>query len=151
MKLSLLSLGLVTWATVAAADVLPGPGPRRPITPVPPQPAANRDPVALARRHPVIAKQLAEARGDAGGAPGRDETAVQVALGGQCGFAGCSQSTLVAFTFRSRGANTATRSVLALVSCPPVGECQVDPAEVKPAQAAAPTTPPVSGKPQQQR
>ena len=36
----------------------------------------------------------------------------QIPLGGQCGFAGCSSSTLVAFTYRTRGANTATRTVL---------------------------------------
>ena len=142
MKSHWLSLGILCWATVAAADVLPGPSPQRPITPAPPKATANRDPVALARRSPVIAKQLAEAKGD--------ETAVQVALGGQCGFAGCSQSTLVAFTFRSRGANTMTQSVLALVNCPPVQsvECQVQPAEVRP---STPSTPPVSGKPLQQR
>ena len=34
-------------------------------------------------------------------------------LAGQCGFAGCSSTTLVVFTFRSSGANTMTQTVLA--------------------------------------
>jgi hypothetical protein len=141
MKRYLLALALAFLGSAGAfADVLPGPGPEqrprpvkpvRPIAPVPAQ--ANRDPVALARRDPMVARQLAAARGgDPQTGPQRDETAVQVALGGQCGFAGCSSTTLVVFTFRSKGANTATQSVLALVSCGPVGDsCKVEPAEVR--------------------
>lgn len=143
LALTLVALG----SSAALADVLPGPGPGpapvrpvRPIAPVPPQAQAqaNRDPVALARRDPVVARQLAAARGgDGQTGPQRDETAVQVALGGQCGFAGCSSSTLVVFTFRSKGANTATQSVLALVGCGPVGDsCKVQLAEVRPLASA---------------
>lgn len=142
-----LASALAFWAFVvpAFADVLPEPTVRRKplvITPPPPPQGGNRDPVALSRRDPVIAKMLAQARGDK--TPGqtgaaRDETAVQVSLGGQCGFAGCSASTLVVFTFRSRGANTSTTSVLSLVTCPPTGAaaCQVQPAEVRPVSPAA--------------
>ena len=52
----------------------------------------------------------------------------------QCGFAGCSSTTLVVFTYRTRGANTATSSVMALVSCPPIMRqgCTAVPAEVQP-------------------
>ena len=117
----------------AAADLAPSP-PNRVIAPVP-QPVSNRDAVALARRDPEISKQIVAARGgnsDATGPSSPTETAVQVALGGQCGFAGCSAQTLVAFTFRSAGANTTSRSVLALVTCPPVPSrpCTVSPAEI---------------------
>lgn len=123
------------WApSRAQADVAPA----RPIAKVAPAP---RDPVGLARRDGVVAAQLELAR--QGGK--KNETAVQVALGGQCGFAGCSQSTLVAFTFRSQGANTTTQSVLALVSCGPVGDsCTVSLAEVRPQEPGK--APP--GKPQ---
>lgn len=131
---AVLSVSLLS--TTAQADIAPGPRPRPPTPHVPPQPAANRDPVALARRDPEIAKQLVAARGgqsDKLNLASANETAVQVALSGQCGFAGCSSTTLVAFTFRSSGANTTTRSVLALVSCPPVYSvpCTVAPAEVR--------------------
>lgn len=115
------------------------------------QPASQegRDPVALARRDPSIAAQLKQARGESPEqqGPGSDETVTTIQLGGQCGFAGCSDSSLVAFTFRTRGANTATRTVLALVSCGPVPQtpCTVAPAEVRPAntpkQAPTPSAP----------
>jgi hypothetical protein len=92
--------------------------------------------VSLARRDPEILKLLVLARkgeSDQTGPSSANETAVQISLGGQCGFAGCSSATLVAFTFRSPGANTTTHSVLALVSCPsiPSQPCTVAPAEVR--------------------
>ena len=63
-----------------------------------------------------------------------DERVTAIELGGQCGFAGCSSTTLVVFTYRTRGANTATSSVMALVSCPPIMRqgCTAVPAEVQP-------------------
>lgn len=91
--------------------------------------------MALARRDPEIAKLLAAARGAGAqnGSKAPSETAAAVTLSGQCGFAGCSSRTLVAFTFRSAGANTMTSSVLALVTCPPIQSqpCSVAPAEVR--------------------
>lgn len=101
-----------------------------------PPPPGGRDAVALARRDPEIAKLIVKARGgitDVTGPAGPTETAVQVQLDGQCGFAGCSAATLVAFSFRSTGANTSTRTVLALVSCPPIqsAPCTVTPAEIR--------------------
>lgn len=138
---ALLSMGI----SVAHADVVvdrkPGPSPKpvKPIVPVHPinqVPPTTRDAVALARRDPEIAKMIVAARGgqsDQTGPASPNETAVQVSLGGQCGFAGCSSSTLVAFTFRSAGANTMTSSVLALVTCPPIQSqpCTVAPAEIR--------------------
>lgn len=112
-----------------------------------PSQEGSRDPAALARRDPAIEAQLKQARGGQDQAPGADETVTTIELGGQCGFAGCSSSSLVAFTFRTRGANTATRSVLALVSCGPVPKtpCTVAPAEVRPTnspqQAPTPSAP----------
>lgn len=135
MKLSLsaLTLSLLALAPAGAwADLVPSRPNMPPIRPVPPvqQHGGNRDPVALSRRDQAVSAQLERLR--AGGH--RDETAVQVSLGGQCGFAGCSSTTLVVFTFRSKGANTQTSSVLSLVTCPPVGDkCTVDLAEVRPA------------------
>jgi hypothetical protein len=128
------SLVVSALAGPALADVIPGPRPN-PIAPMPPQSAGNRDAVALARRDPEISKQIVAARGgssDQTGPAAPTETAVQVTLGGQCGFAGCSAQTLVAFQFRSAGANTTSRSVLALVTCPPVPSrpCNVAPAEI---------------------
>jgi hypothetical protein len=128
---------LAALAGSAHADIAaPRPGP---ITPAPRPPhvsTGNRDAVALARRDPEIAKMIVHARGgqsDATGPATPNETAVQVPLAGQCGFAGCGTTTLVAFTFRSSGANTTTRSVLAVVTCPPVpsAPCTVAPAEVR--------------------
>lgn len=107
------------------------------------QPASgNRDAVALARRDPEIAKLIVQARGgqtDKTGPASPNETTVQLPLSGQCGFAGCSSNTLVAFTFRSSGANTMTQTVLALVTCPsiPSAACTVSPAEVRAAGAAS--------------
>src|SRR4051812_40367741 len=110
----------------ASADIAPAGGRSKAAAkpaPIPaPKPAtSSREPVVVARQEPAIAELLKRAR-TAGGAdapanpktPTVDESVVQVPLGGQCGFAGCSSSTLVAFTYRTRGANTATSSVLAL-------------------------------------
>lgn len=139
---ALLSVGVSVGVSVAQADVaIERPTsptvrptvPPRPIVPVSPN---SRDAVGLARRDPEIAKMIVAARGgqsDQTGPASPNETAVQVSLGGQCGFAGCSSSTLVAFTFRTAGANTMTHSVLALVTCPPIQSqpCVVAPAEIK--------------------
>lgn len=133
MKRLILSLtSLLLCAGAASADIAPSrPAPR----PEPRQ--AGRDPVGQARRDPAIAAQLEAARK---GNP--EETAAQVVLGGQCGFAGCSSTSLAVFTFRSKGANTATRTVLALVECGPVGDaCKVSPAEVRSVSPAAPPPP----------
>lgn len=150
-KLSLVlfsALGLLPLA--ASADVVSEPrrtviGPvPHPIKPVPPLPSGgSRDAVGLARRDPEIAKQIVSARGgtsDMTGPSASNETAVQVQLGGQCGFAGCSAQTLVAFTFKSSGANTTTHSVLALVTCPPIQSqpCTVAPAEIRAAGGGLP-------------
>lgn len=135
---ALLSIG----ASVANADIVterksqPSPRPIVPVRPINQVPANSRDAVGLARRDPEIAKMIVAARGgqsDQTGPASPNETAVQVTLGGQCGFAGCSSSTLVAFTFRTAGANTATHSVLALVTCPPIQSqpCTVAPAEIR--------------------
>lgn len=129
-------------AGVALADVAPEP--RRPVQPQvirPSRPPAveTRDPIALARREPSIAKLLDAARGGSQNPTqtGPMETAVQVKLSEQCGFAGCGSSTLVAFTFRSQGPNPMTHTVLALVSCDPVPSvpCKVAPADVRPVGA----------------
>lgn len=138
----LLALGC---AGVAEADLVrPGPRPSPKYPQPQPQPAAsgNRDAVALARRDPEIAKMIVQARGgqtDQTGPAGANETTVQLPLAGQCGFAGCSSTTLVAFTFRSSGANTMTQTILALVSCPPIptAQCTVRPAEVRAAGNAS--------------
>lgn len=136
------SLGLpaVGLADIAAPRPQPQPQPRPMPKPHPmPHPPAtgNRDAVALARRDPEIAKMIVQARGgqtDQTGPASANETTVQLPLAGQCGFAGCSSTTLVAFTFRSSGANTMTQTVLALVTCPPIpsATCSVSPAEVRP-------------------
>jgi hypothetical protein len=128
--------------TSAQADIVaPRPQPhQQPITKpnpkLPPPATGNRDAVALARRDPEIAKLIVQARGgqtDQTGPASANETTVQLPLAGQCGFAGCSTTTLVAFTFRSSGANTMTHTVLALVTCPPIpsATCTVSPAEVR--------------------
>lgn len=138
---SLCALVLVAgFADAVRADIAPP----RPIATGPQSPPpASRDAVSLARRDPMIAKQLTAARGGPSaqnGAPAPTETAMQVTIGGQCGFAGCSSQTLVAFTFRSAGANPTTQSVLALVTCPPVQSqpCIVAPAEIRTAGAGLP-------------
>lgn len=141
----LLATLLATLGCAGAAEadlVRPGPRPQPGPKPQPiPQPmpsaSGNRDAVALARRDPEIAKMIVQARGgqtDQTGPAAPNETTVQLPLAGQCGFAGCSSTTLVAFTFRSSGANTMTQTVLALVSCPPIpsAQCVVRPAEVRP-------------------
>ena len=131
----------------ASADLAPAGGRSKPagkLVPIPaPKPAtSSREPAVVARQDPAIAELLKKARtaGSADApanpkAPTVDEAVVQVPLGGQCGFAGCSSSTLVAFTYRTRGANTTTSSVLALVTCGPVPSqpCTAVPAEVRPA------------------
>lgn len=132
---------------VASADI-PGPGPRRPpgpprptprpIQPVPTQVDGNRDPVALARRDPAVARVLGEMRGEV--KSDIDETAVQITVGEQCGFAGCGTTTLVAFSFKTRGANPRTQTALALVSCGPVGGCKVALAEARAVQDPQPPT-----------
>lgn len=126
---------LLSASPAARADLLPGPRP----APVAAQ-QPNRDPVALARRDAGVAKLLEQARGP--GKSGPEETAVNVPLGGVCGFAGCSSSSLVVFTFKSKGANTLTRTVLALVECGPVGDsCKVAPAEVRALPTSGPASP----------
>ena len=77
----------------------------------PPPPPAAVPIIDLA--DPEIAKMIVAARGgqsDQTGPASANETTVQLPLSGQCGFAGCSQTTLVAFTFRSSGANTSTNA-----------------------------------------
>jgi hypothetical protein len=159
MKVSMLAFSLVSVLALggARADVRPPSAqppakdkpaakPGKSAAPAPSQ-EGPRDPAALARRDPAIEAQLKQARGGQDQAPGADETVTTIELGGQCGFAGCSSSSLVAFTFRTRGANTATRTVLALVSCGPVPKtpCTVAPAEVRPTsgpqQAPTPSAP----------
>lgn len=109
---------------------------------VPDQKPVGRDATALARRDPNIAAMLEKARAATGGPeqnppqpnPGpAAETAVEVRLGESCGFAGCGSTTLVAFTFRTRGANTQAQTVLSLVTCGPIQSqpCKVEPAEVR--------------------
>ena len=114
-----------------------------------PRPSSSaREPVTVARSAPAIVTLLKQARSegkaDAPGNPSTpsvDETVTQVQLGGQCGFAGCSSQTLVAFTYRTRGANTATRTVLALVNCDSLGRnpCTAVPAEVRATSPQNPT------------
>lgn len=147
----LLALSALVLATAGAAraDVIvpqPKVRPTPSQRPVQPEPATTRDAVALARRDPTIAAMLTKARSwdtppdqdpSKTNPSSVDETAVQLNLGGSCGFAGCSSSTLVAFTFKSRGANTQTQTILALVTCGPIQSrpCQVAPAEVRPVGA----------------
>jgi hypothetical protein len=110
-----------------------------PVTPAKDATANPRDPVSVARKTPAIASRIAKLRQAEGGSPSDqaqqlDERVTSIELGGQCGFAGCSSTTLVVFTYRTRGANTATSSVMALVSCPPIMRqgCTAVPAEVQP-------------------
>lgn len=124
------------------------PAPRKPTPPKPaqrPQPSPSatdnpRDPVSVARKTPEIAKRISQARSGpmnpTSDQPSAqlDEKVTQIPLEGQCGFAGCSSSTLVVFTYQTKGANTATSSVMALVVCPPIMRqgCAAVLAEVKP-------------------
>ena len=147
-KLLVFLVPALLTAGTACADLAPSPAkvvakpkpaPAKP-TPPPTSQEGDRDPVAIARKDATIAAQLKAARGSMGPeqvAPGTDETVTSIQLGGQCGFAGCSESTLVAFTFRTKGANTATKSVLALVTCGPLPKtpCTAAPAEVRPTSA----------------
>lgn len=132
------SLGLA--APYAAASPTPVDGKAPKPVPVPRPSSSSREPVTVARSAPAIVELLKQARaiGNADGPEtpknsNVDETVTQISLGGQCGFAGCSSSTLVAFTYRTRGANTTTKSVLALVTCEPAGKspCSAVPAEVR--------------------
>ena len=114
-----------------------------------PRPASSaREPVTVARNAPAIIQLIKQAKSEGNAdapadpkVPTVDETVTQIPLGGQCGFAGCSSSTLVAFTYRTRGANTATRTVLAMVSCEAVAKipCTAVPAEVRATGGANPT------------
>lgn len=127
---------------VAPVKKSPPPKPvLRPVTPaVNPPPNQNpRDPVSVARSTPAVLAQIAKMKNQGGPADQQsgqplDEVVTNVQLGGQCGFAGCSSTHLVAFTYKTRGANTATASVLALVSCPPIMQkgCTATLAEVRP-------------------
>lgn len=138
MKNRVLSLCVLTVSTLLAlpspswADVAPEPREKF----APPGPVSNRDPVALARRDAEVSKLIAAARGGESNQTGparAQETSALVRLGESCGFAGCSSSSLVVFSFRSRGANPQTKAVLALVTCPSVPRlpCTVSPAEVR--------------------
>lgn len=157
-KLLVFLLPALLSAGTACADLAPSPAkavakPKPATGKTPPPPTSqdgDRDPVSVARKDAAVAAQLKTARGSMGpeqAAPGTDETVTTVQLGGQCGFAGCSQTTLVAFTFRTKGANTATQSVLALVTCGPLPKspCTASPAEVRPTsppqQAPTPSAP----------
>lgn len=132
---------VVPGPSVKAAKQKPAPKPA-PALQVPEQKPLGRDATALARRDPTIAAMLDKARAATGGPeqnppqpnPGpAGETAVELRLGESCGFAGCGSTTLVAFTFRTRGANTQAQTVLALVTCGPIQSqpCKVEPAEVR--------------------
>ena len=144
------ALSLGAACAHASPTAQPGKYPGHP-TPAPaPRPASSaREPVTVARSAPAIVALLKQARAEGSGTdapenpsnPSVDETVTQVQLGGQCGFAGCSSSTLVAFTYRTRGANTTTRTVLALVSCDSVGKnpCTAVPAEVRATASPNPT------------
>lgn len=119
------------------SSALPSEDVRR-VMPTPAQKDALNDPIAVAQRDPAILNKLAHAR--------RlnvlhEESVLPVPMGGSCGAAGCTETTLVAFTFRTLGVGTQGRSVLALVTCKvPSGKCQVTPAEVR-ASAAQPAPP----------
>ena len=128
----------------AHADIAPSGGKwqaKAPMPMPPPRPStSSREPVVVARQDPAIAVLLKQARSSGHAdapanpkTPTTDESVTQIPLGGQCGFAGCSSSTLVAFTYRTRGANTTTSSVLVLVSCESVATipCTAVRAEVR--------------------
>lgn len=152
--LQLVLCAVFLFASSARADIaapqphVSVPPPRKPMPPKPapatrPSPPATdnpRDPVSVARKTPEIAKRISQARSgpmnpaNDQAATQLDEKVTQIPLEGQCGFAGCSSTTLVVFTYQTKGANTATSSVMALVSCPPIMRqgCTAVPAEVKP-------------------
>ncbi len=126
----------------------PVPAPQPTPAPAPTAASSSREPVVVARQNAAIAELLKQARaaGSADApanpkAPTTDESVTQVPLGGQCGFAGCSSSTLVAFTYRTRGANPTTNSVLVLVSCEAVHNipCTAVQAEVRATSSPNPT------------
>ncbi len=155
MKFSTFALcSLLLLAASAHADIsspqpkpsVPGPRKSTPKTPVQPLPQAQpattdspRDPVSVARKTPAVTERIAKLKG-AGAGLANDQTAqldekvTVVELDGQCGFAGCSSTSLVVFTYRTRGANTSTSSVMAMVSCPPIMRqgCTATLAEVRP-------------------
>ena len=140
---SLLTAALLGCAIPqAVASPTPGEPGKAAVRPIPaPRPASSaREPVTVARNAPAIIQLIKAAKSEGSAdapadpkVPTVDETVTQIPLGGQCGFAGCSSSTLVAFTYRTRGANTATRTVLAMVSCEAVAKipCTAVPAEVR--------------------
>ncbi len=150
LKLALCAVLLV--ASSARADIaapqphVSVPPPRKPTPPKPvPRPSPPvadnpRDPVSVARKTPEIAKRINQARSgqmnpaNDQAATQLDEKVTQIPLEGQCGFAGCSSTTLLVFTYQTKGANTTTSSVMALVSCPPIMRqgCTAVLAEVKP-------------------
>ncbi len=153
MKFSTFALcSLLLLAASAHADIsspqpkISVPGPRKPAPKAPVQPPAPpstsdspRDPVSVARKTPAVAEKLAKLKSAGAGvandqAAQLDEKVTVVELDGQCGFAGCSSTSLVVFTYRTRGANTSTSSVMALVSCPPIMRqgCTAAVAEVRP-------------------
>lgn len=138
---SLLSLP-VACADIAPPPVRVQPVVKKPTKPIPAQHQDGRDAVSQARKDATIADMLKKARGGEtpGKGPGMDESVTEIQLGGQCGFAGCSTTTLVAFTLRTRGANTMTQTVMALVTCGPVPStpCVVAPAEVRASQPGTP-------------
>lgn len=151
--LALCSLLLGPWAHADIASpqpkiAVPTPHKAQPAKPLPKQPQPQvpattdspRDPVSVARKTPAIAERIAKLKGasaglynDQAGAQ-LDEKVTVIELDGQCGFAGCSSTSLVVFTYRTRGANTATSSVMAMVSCPPIMQkgCTAAVAEVRP-------------------
>jgi len=153
-RLATLVTATLLCGGLAHADLAPAGGaaksakaaPKAPVKPTP-APTNSREPAVVARNSPAIAALLKKAqaagRADAPADPKAatvDESVAQVPLGGQCGFAGCSSTTLVAFTYRTRGANTMTDSVLALVSCPPIPSqpCTAVSAEVRPTSSPNP-------------
>ncbi|MBI5516180.1 MAG: hypothetical protein HY909_20515 [Deltaproteobacteria bacterium] len=109
-------------ASVALADLAPPPPPRaRPSTAV-----------ALARGNPAVQRELARVRTQTCGAQRCRETTVEAPLGGQCGYVGCSRSTVVVFSFERAGVNPSTGSVVVLVDCAPVGDaCNARLADVR--------------------
>lgn len=141
------SLCIAAPFAAASPTAEPGKVPARPI-PAPRPASSSREPVTVARNAPAIVELIKQARAEGNAdapsnpkVPTVDETVTQIPLGGQCGFAGCSSSTLVAFTYRTRGANTTTKTVLAMVSCEAVAKtaCTAVPAEVRPTGSGNPT------------
>lgn len=52
-------------------------------------------------------------------------------LSGSCGFAGCDSTYLVGVTLSTKGANTQSTSVVAIVRMPAIGQYNVKLAEIK--------------------